>query len=218
MQVTSKTALQNAGSFRLVRDWTRGISRTRGPGRIATAASLGSSRTGVPDRIPQNPARHAAGAVLDRRKPITDLEWLRASTGERFSLAAPVTACICGPRDQFTRAAFRCLRASSGAYFDGLTGQGSHNAHHSPSGGARQRRPANTSCSFIRRPSAPRGMRPQTIVDPEAAHGMEQQLIHSLVGACRRAEVKTPRDQVGVRTLSPTWRNCSKASPNIMPT
>jgi methylphosphotriester-DNA--protein-cysteine methyltransferase len=26
------------------------------------------------------------------------------------------------------------------------------------------------------------GMRPQTIVDPEAAHGMEQQLIHSLVG------------------------------------
>ena len=26
------------------------------------------------------------------------------------------------------------------------------------------------------------GMRPQTIVDPEAAHGMEQQLIHSLIG------------------------------------
>ena len=40
------------------------------------------------------------------------------------------------------------------------------------------------------------GMRPQTIVDPEAAHGMEQQLIHSLVGclsAGRGEDASGPR-------------------------
>ncbi len=40
------------------------------------------------------------------------------------------------------------------------------------------------------------GMRPQTIVDPEAAHGLEQQLIHSLVGclsAGRGEDASGPR-------------------------
>jgi methylphosphotriester-DNA--protein-cysteine methyltransferase len=51
---------------------------------------------------------------------------------------------------------------------------------------AQRWRPAAAACKrFIQLHAAATraaGTRPQTIVDPEAAHGMEQQLIHSLVG------------------------------------
>ncbi len=67
------------------------------------------------------------------------------------------------------------------AYFTRLTGQ----VLTKPSVNQRWR-PSAAGCKrFMRLYAAAiraAGMRPQTIVDPEAAHGMEQQLIHSLVG------------------------------------
>ena len=67
------------------------------------------------------------------------------------------------------------------AYFDRLTGQ----VLTMPIL-AQRWRPSAAACKrFMRLHAAAiraAGMRPQTIVDPEAAHGMEQQLIHSLVG------------------------------------
>ena len=67
------------------------------------------------------------------------------------------------------------------AYFSQLTGQ----VLTSPIV-AQRWRPAAAACKrFMQLHAAAiraAGMRPQTIVDPEAAHGMEQQLIHSLVG------------------------------------
>ena len=72
------------------------------------------------------------------------------------------------------------------------------------------------------------GRRPQTIVDPEAAHGMEQQLIHSLVGCLSAGpgeEASGPhRCQDVVADLEnllrrnpdamPTWLHCAPNSPS----
>jgi AraC-like DNA-binding protein len=67
------------------------------------------------------------------------------------------------------------------AYFSQLTGQVLAMPIH-----AQRWRPAAAACKrFMQLHTAAiraAGMRPQTIADPEAAHGMEQQLIHSLVG------------------------------------
>jgi len=65
-------------------------------------------------------------------------------------------------------------------YFDRLTGQVLAMPHP-----AQRWRPSTAGCRrFLRLHAAAigaAGRRPETIVDPEAAHGMEQQLIHSLV-------------------------------------
>ena len=81
------------------------------------------------------------------------------------------------------------------AYFGGLTGQ----VLTMPIAPERRRRSVAACKRFLQLHAAAiraAGMRPQTIVDPEAAHGLEQQLIHSLVGylsAGRGEDASGPR-------------------------
>ena len=128
----------------------------------------------------KDPTGHGAGAVHHRRSAVADLEWNRLNKGEILT---------CGPSHRLHMrtegpshwGAVSLPADEFRAYFDRLTGQVL------PCLILAQRwRPSAADCRrFVRLHAAAicaAGRRPQTIVDPEAAHGMEQQLIHSLVG------------------------------------
>jgi AraC-like DNA-binding protein len=104
------------------------------------------------------------------------------------------------------------------AYFKGLTGQ----VLTGPILARRWRPPAAGCKRFMRLHAAAiraAGMRPQTIVDLEAAHGMEQQLIHSMV-RCLLAgpseDVSDPHGCQGVVTeLQNVLERLAKHCPDV---
>ena len=97
------------------------------------------------------------------------------------------------------------------AYFDRLTGQ----ALTTPIL-ARRWRPSAAGRRFMRLHAAAIGAadrRPQTIVDPEAAHGMEQQLIHSLVGCLSAAPCEETSDPRRCQDLVADLENLLRPQP-----